>query len=130
VVVVGETLVVGHAAQVGHASPLRLNLLAGLALLSPLKLASPHGHGGHVVVGATVVGLGVNWTGGEVVVMGATVVVGATVVGHAAQVGHASPLRLILLAGEALLSPDRLASPHGHGGQVVVGALVVGCGVN
>jgi len=53
--------VVGQALQVGQASPLRLILLAGDALLSPLKLASPHGHGGHVVVGkAVVVGLGVN----------------------------------------------------------------------
>jgi len=57
-------------------------------------------------------------------------VVGAAVVGHALQVGHASPLRLILLAGDALLSPLKFASPHGHGGQVVVGETVVGLGVN
>jgi len=58
-------------------------------------------------------------------------VVGAAVVGQALQVGHASSLRLILLAGDALLSPLKLASPHGHGGHVVVGtAVVVGLGVN
>lgn len=57
-------------------------------------------------------------------------VVGAAVVGQALHVGQASPLRLILLAGDALLSPDKLASPHGHGGHVVVGATVVGLGVN
>jgi len=56
---------------------------------------------------------------------------GSAVVGHGLQVGQASPLRLILLAGDALLSPDKLASPQGHGGQVVVGAtVVVGLGVN
>jgi len=47
-----------------------------------------------------------------------------------AQVGHASPLRLNLLAGDALLSPDKLASPQGHGGQVVGAAVVVGSEVN
>jgi len=41
-------VVVGHAAQVGQESPFLLCLLAGLALLSPLKLTSPHGHGGQV----------------------------------------------------------------------------------
>jgi len=56
---------------------------------------------------------------------------GASVVEHGLQVGQASPLRLIFLAGDALLSPDKLASPQGHGGQVVVGAaVVVGLGVN
>jgi len=65
-----------------------------------------------------------------VVVVGAIVVVGADVVVQTAQVGHESPLRLILLAGDALLSPDRFASPHGHGGQVVGATVVVGCGVN
>jgi len=145
--------------QVGQASPLRLIFLAGDALLSPLKLASPHGHGGQVVVGATVgaVGLGVNWTGGELVT-GGTVATGthahlsppgalitpasyqwmnpaghvqhgSAVVGHGLQVGHTI---LTPLAGEALLSPDKLTSdPHGHGGQVVVGAtVVVGLGVS
>jgi len=42
-------LVAGHVAHAGQVLPLRLNLLAGLALLSPLKLASPHGHTGQVV---------------------------------------------------------------------------------
>jgi len=65
------------------------------------------------------------------------VVTGAAV-GQALQTGQTA---LTFLAGDALLSPDRLASdPHGHGGQVVgatvvvVGAAVdgttVGLGVN
>jgi len=47
---------------------------------------------------------------------GALVLDGNFVVGHTAQVGQ---VFLSLLAGLALLSPDKLASPHGHGGQVV-----------
>jgi len=38
------------------------------------------------------------------------------VVGHAAHDGQ--DLFGPLLAGEALLSPDKFTSPHGHGGQV------------
>jgi len=101
--------------------------LAGDALLSPDKLTSdPHGHGGQVVGAAVVVGIVVDWNVGAAVVVGVEVVAVAVVVGQALQVGQASPLRLILLAGEALLSPDKLDSPHGHGGQVVSAALVVG----
>jgi len=128
-------VVVGAAVgQALHTGQVVLTFLAGDALLSPDRLTSdPHGHGGHVVVGATVVGLGVNWTGGAVVVGAAVVVVGAAVdgatVGQALQTGQAV---LALLAGDALLSPDKLASdPHGHGAHVVVGAtVVVGLGVN
>jgi len=55
------------------------------------------------------------------------VVVGAAV----GQALHTGQVVLTFLAGDALLSPDRLTSdPHGHGGHVVVGATVVGLGVN
>lgn len=73
------------------------------------------------------VGLGVKLTVGAAVVGAEVVVAGAAVVGQAL---HTGQLLRTSLAGEALLSPDRLAStvPHGHGGQVA-GALVVGFGV-
>jgi len=61
----------------------------------------------------------------------AVVVVGAAVdgatVGHTLQTGQTV---LTSLAGDALLSPDRLASdPHGHGAHVV-GEAVDGSCVN
>jgi len=64
-------------------------------------------------------------------VVDAAVVDGAAVDGttvvHALQTGHAV---LTALAGDALLSPDKLASdPHGHGAHVV-GAAVDGSCVN
>jgi len=77
---------------------------------------------GQVQQGAKVVGVAgdVAWTGGDVVV-------GAAV----GQALHTGQVVLTFLAGDALLSPDRLTSdPHGHGGHVVVGATVVGLGVN
>jgi len=64
-------------------------------------------------------------------VAGDNVVVGATV--DAMEVGqtlHTGQLVLNPLAGDALLSPERLTSdPHGHGAHVA-GATVVGVDVN
>jgi len=101
--------------HVGHADP---TVLAGDALLSPERLTSPHGHGGQVVVGATVVvGCGVNCTGGDVVVdvQSCSQFSPSYPWLHTQTLLTQPPFPLhtavnVPLAGEALLSPERFES--------------------